>query len=110
MTAPACASRRSTRPTSDGRENGIETTAESFSEETLDDKTSSSLLPPITATLIDDEACMDIEFISMQQLLGDPATETADAGTSASVALAASIVSGTTDLFEGDLGDDGELC
>ena len=73
-----------------------------------DKSNSSSLLPPITATLVDDEASsMDIAFLSMQQLLGDPTTS--DTSVPSAQALEPSIVSGTTDLFEGDLCDDGEL-
>lgn len=66
------------------------------------------LFPP---TLVDDDLTMDIDFLSMHQLLNDPATisTTAEASASASAGLEPSIVSGTTDLFEGDLGDDGKF-
>jgi hypothetical protein len=62
-------------------------------------------------TLVDDDLTMDIDFLSMHQLLNDPATisTTAEGSTSASAGLEPSIVSGTTDLFEGDLGDDGKF-
>ncbi|CAB9526656.1 expressed unknown protein [Seminavis robusta] len=71
------------------------------------DKTNqpSTATETIDATLVNDQASMDIAFLSMQQLLSDPAAKTT-AASSTGAALEPSIVSGTTDLFEGDLGDD----
>ena len=62
----------------------------------------------LSATLIDDEASMDIAFLSMQQLLQVEDDPAAPKEATAASGLEPSIVSGTTDLFEGDLGDDGE--
>jgi hypothetical protein len=66
------------------------------------------LFPP---TPVDDDLTMDIAFLSMHQLQNDPGTKptTAEGRASASACLEPSIVSGTTDLFEGDLGDDGKF-
>jgi len=87
----------------------ISSSTESFlPDAVIDEVIDNSLLPPISSTLMDEDAG-DIAFLSMQQLLDDPATgSTADASgcASTSVALEPSIVSGTTDLFEGDLCDD----
>ena len=68
----------------------------------------SCFYPPM---LVDDELIMDIASISMHQLLNDSASKSpmAEAIASSLAALEPSVVSGTTDLFEGDLGDDGKF-
>lgn len=117
MSAPDCEPGSGTttaNPSDDG--NDLAPISRSTSESLLPDAIveeviDSSLLPPISSALMDEASAVDIAFIPMEQLLDDPTASGTDAADalgcpSTSVALEPSIVSGITELFEGDLCDD----